>query len=64
MCSIWGMSTKVHMSMEARGVQLFGTRVRDCCELPDVGTWELNLCPLQEQYVFLTTEQSTVVFKY
>lgn len=52
------------MSMEARGVQLFGTRVRDCCELPDVGTWELNLCPLQEQYVFLTTEQSTVVFKY
>ena len=26
------------------------------CELPDMGGWEMNLGPLQEQQVLLTTE--------
>lgn len=46
------------MFMEARDVQLVATGVTGCCRFPDVGTWELNLFLLQEQYVFLTTEQS------
>ena len=36
-------------------VQMFGPEVTDSCELP-CGCWELNLCPLEEQSVLLTTE--------
>ena len=31
--------------------------IADCCE-PPCGFWELNLGPLEEQWVLLTTEQS------
>ena len=34
-----------------------GTRVTGGCELP-CGCWELNLGPLEEQPVFLTSEPS------
>ena len=37
------------------GVRSPGTGVTDSCELP-CGCWELNLGPLQEQHVLLTTE--------
>jgi hypothetical protein len=39
------------------GVGSPGTEVTDSCE-PPCGYWELNLGPLEEQPVFLTTESS------
>jgi hypothetical protein len=39
------------------GIGFPGTEVTDGCELPRV-YWELNLGPLEEQSVLLTTEPS------
>jgi hypothetical protein len=39
------------------GVGFHGIGVADSCELP-CGCWELNLGPLEEQPVFLTSEPS------
>jgi hypothetical protein len=40
-----------------KGSRSSGTGVTDCCELP-CGCWELNLDPLEEQPLPLTTEPS------
>lgn len=50
------------MSLEVRrGYQIPETGVKNSCKLP-YGCWALNLGPLKEQPVFLTTEPSCPKF--
>ena len=41
------------------GLRSLGPGIRGSCELLDVGGWELNLAPLEEQKALLTTKPVT-----